>query len=123
MTALPLLFARHVVTVFHFLDALSTLVTLSDAPPVIEGLQQGHHFVLFRSLFMLCSGMAFLPLTTVRETGRYTLAVVVRDDRRPVLGCMLLAGATTRASTPPPELFFIALQAVAPLWRHSRSSS
>ena len=71
MTALPLLFARHVVTVFHFLDALSTLATLSDAPPVIEGLQQGHHFVVFRSLFILCSGVAFVQLTTVRETGRY----------------------------------------------------
>jgi hypothetical protein len=72
MTASPRLFARHVVTVFHFLDALSTLPTLSDAPPVIEGLQQGHdHLVVFRSLFILCSGVAFAPFTTVRETGRF----------------------------------------------------
>ena len=90
MTTAPRLFACHVVTAFVFLDALSALGTLFDAPPVIEGLQQRSLFVVFRISIILRAGVAgaaLVPLTTGRETG-LALALVARES----LTCSLAQG-------------------------------
>ena len=100
-------FACHVVTAFVFLDAVVALGTLFD---VFEGLQQRHLFVVLRILIIFRAGAAFVPLTTVRETG-LALALVAHHDGQYTLEWMLLASATTRLGTPPELL--IPLQAVA----------
>jgi len=100
-------FACHVVTACASLDAVLAPGTLFDG---IEGLQQRHLFAVFRIFIIFRAGAAFVPLTTVRETG-LALALEARHDGQSILEWMLLAGATTRPGTPPELL--IPLQAVA----------